>query len=160
MCLLIWTVFSGERCGPWASWYCLQILYIYTAIACKTQVHVTFVYNVYITYTREQIMQQLPFYWISILHDYHSLYLFKMSFHIWFLCVLNSKVGWLDRMFGFVTDTVESQTLPGLSSAILSGSWILSWSISIGQTISLMQLLRISQGFLSLSWGSSSRCLE
>ena len=21
MCLLIWTVFSGERCGPWASYF-------------------------------------------------------------------------------------------------------------------------------------------
>ena len=25
MCLLIWTVFSGERCGPWASCYALEI---------------------------------------------------------------------------------------------------------------------------------------
>ena len=48
MCLFIWTVFSGERCGPWASCYYLlssfhlhtlysKLLHIYLLFSCNNK---------------------------------------------------------------------------------------------------------------------------
>ena len=34
MCLLIWTVFSGERCGPWASCFTITLLWHFS-VSCE-----------------------------------------------------------------------------------------------------------------------------
>ena len=46
MCLLIWTVFSGERCGPWASCLSFNIVILCLARECITMVQcVTYIYD-------------------------------------------------------------------------------------------------------------------
>ena len=95
--IIIWTVFSGQRCGPWASCYEVLLVYIHVHIHVNVHIHVS-----------RRVMSGV---WSKSVHCDLSVFFF-VAIHVILFIFSSTTLRWLIGR-GFASHAGDGISIPG-----------------------------------------------